>query len=704
VTSEPEHTTEPGTSIRNESNGFQRHLYQIGSIGQCNIYQPQPPRLVVPRQLPPAAKPFINRRDQLSQLGSVLTKEHDGSGPRLIVVEGDHEAGKTSLVARWASNMDDAFPDGSIYCDLDDHHRDGAIDLTGVLGSLLRDLGTDESFWPADVHGRSRHWRSVTAGKTQLLVLENLDNPAWLTSLKPSSPHTTVVVTCRVNALDLIADHGAEHLSLTQLSVDHCLELLSAFGGTERINADLDTARQLVAACGGQPRMIRRVGARLQMAPTLTLRQLYAHITDDGPPKPSSTNAAAVQQLSSQALDPHARQLLDRLLHHPGNDFSTDLAAALTDRSDVNSLLKQLASAQLVAPRPGQRWQLPSSTRHALPQPFSQAADSHHRIIEFYQRAARAADFIAMDAERLRVTDDVVPLTGDSLPFVDSSQHALDWLELEIGNILAAQKLAYDHGLDAKVVAFEESLWPLYTNRKHPGDRDRSSALAVEAANRLGDPRMRSRMYAQRGRCLFETGAHSAALAEMQNARDIARSIGNRRLEASAVEFAGRVYTKQRRHVEAIQAYQFALSVNIELGLARGTALNQRFLGSEYARIGNYEQARTLLLDAYEGFRDLGSDRNLALTSMDLAKLYAWCGELDSALPMFDTAIQRLDDLGANYYIAEAQKAQGDALAQHGHRDAAIQCWQIALNIHADNNNTAGPIVAELQALLNDVD
>lgn len=691
----PDNAPDPERSIHTDMSGsVHGRLYQVGSIGQFNLYTPPPPPVVVPREVPLPSSPFINRRNELSRFESILADDHDHGGPRLIAVEGEDDIGKTDLVGRWASQAHDRFPDGSVYCDLSDHARNGAVDLVAVLGAMMRSLGTAESFWPSDLAGRANHWRSLTSGKRLLVVLDNMDNPAWLPSLKPGSSESTLVMISRFNTEALLAE-GAELVEVPPLNTDHGVELLSWFYGKDRTAVEVETARALVSVCGGSPAAMRRIGGRLRRAPGLKLSQIFQETSAAMHGSHSAAAEAAKQTLQDMSDD--VRELFRTLSCHPGSEFSTDLAEAMHNGSNARESLQQLESAQLLVSRPGDRWRIP-----ALGLPYSSGSSDRRdralrRMTDWYQSAARCADMLVMDAQRLRVSQVNLNPAPFAIPLA-SPRAGLDWLQMELANLLAIQEHAANRGWDQDVVSIEESLWALYINRKHPGDWGDSSQRAVAAAQRLGDIAAQSRMHAQRGRYLSEqsdscTGPakqeqRDAALTEMHHARELARSIPHQRLEASAIEFAGRVHTKQGEHDKAIASYEFAIRVNKELAVARAVALNQHHLGAEYISTGEYNMALPLLVESLDGFTRLGSNRNRARVLIDLGTLYGSTGGLVESMKAFDDAVDQLAATGSDFYLAKAHEVRGDTLAAHGLLHKAQPSWQAALTIHENNHST----------------
>lgn len=146
-------------------------LVQAGSIGALHhhVHEAPPPDAVPPVQLPPDTAYFEDRGPERSQVFQVVADRTDmhrtdthgtdtHSGPLVVALSGLGGVGKTTLGFQLARGLLERCPDGVLYVDLDDHRRDGAVDITDALGELLRPLGVR----PPWLDSPSRHGRSST--------------------------------------------------------------------------------------------------------------------------------------------------------------------------------------------------------------------------------------------------------------------------------------------------------------------------------------------------------------------------------------------------------------------------------------------------------------------------------------------------------------------------------------------------------------
>ena len=227
------------------------------------------PRLV-PRQLPAAGTGLIGRGDALAALDKMA--DHRGAAgtgpPSICTVHGVAGSGKTALAVSWGRRAGDRFPDGQLYADL--RGSDPArvpVDPRAVLGRFLRGLGVDPGRVPDDVEERAALFRSVTAGRRLLVVLDDADGEEQVRPLLPGTPACLVLVTSRRALTGLVAEEGARNVSLTALTPVMAMTLLEDVMGRARVTAESDAAVELARICGFLPRPLRAAAGELVMRP-----------------------------------------------------------------------------------------------------------------------------------------------------------------------------------------------------------------------------------------------------------------------------------------------------------------------------------------------------------------------------------------------------------------------------------------------------
>ncbi|MEV4277846.1 BTAD domain-containing putative transcriptional regulator [Actinoplanes xinjiangensis] len=223
-----------------------------------------------PVQIPPDVRDFTGRHEEIDRLCRVLTE--DGGIP-VAGITGLGGSGKTTLAVHVAHVLAGSFPDGRMYLDL--RARTGrAMNAYEALGSLLRSIRPDLSL-PGTTAERSALWRTVTAGRRMLVLLDDADTSE---QVEPLLPSCAVMVTACRRLLELPA---VAWQRLGPLSDRESLRLLGEIAGYRRVAGEPDAARELVAACSGHALSVRVAAARLLDRPGWTVRQIMDQLAND---------------------------------------------------------------------------------------------------------------------------------------------------------------------------------------------------------------------------------------------------------------------------------------------------------------------------------------------------------------------------------------------------------------------------------------
>jgi len=134
-----------------------------------------PAAVVVPRQVPASSATFVNRVEELAAMDRALVGAGTG-GSRLGVLVGMPGVGKTALARRWVDAAPDRFPGGELYVDyaaLRSETGTGAA-TSEAVASCLRGLGVDERFLPSGLAELTSLYRTRTAERAVLVVLDGV--------------------------------------------------------------------------------------------------------------------------------------------------------------------------------------------------------------------------------------------------------------------------------------------------------------------------------------------------------------------------------------------------------------------------------------------------------------------------------------------------------------------------------------------------
>src|SRR5262249_38389739 len=120
---------------------------------------------VTPAQLPAEIPDFVGRGAELAAFQRMLP-EGDGTGLRVVNLVGRPGIGKSTFAVHAARLIRSRYPDGQLYADL------SAMSTRDALVSFLRALGADEHDVPAGVGEAALMFRSWTAERRLLMVLD----------------------------------------------------------------------------------------------------------------------------------------------------------------------------------------------------------------------------------------------------------------------------------------------------------------------------------------------------------------------------------------------------------------------------------------------------------------------------------------------------------------------------------------------------
>ncbi|MET0135366.1 MAG: NB-ARC domain-containing protein, partial [Kibdelosporangium sp.] len=414
-----------------------------------------------PRQLRPDMATFVNRKRELRALDQV------GRSGRLVVLVGPPGVGKTAFALHWAHRVRGRYDGGQFYADLGGPGR--AVALEEVFGRFLRALGVAPQRVPVDADEQATMFRTLTAGRRLLMLLDNVASADQVRALLPASPSSVTVATSRSQLGSLIAD-GAKFVAVDKLGVWDGVELLGRAVGLARIKAEPGPARQLVGLCGGLPIALCVAAARLVSRPKWTVEKVVADLVDErrrlgrlsfG----DDLSVKAVFDVSYQALSPPAARLYRLLGLHPGPEFGSGVAAAAlsTSRAEAEQLVDELLTANLLEEVESDRCRFHDLIRlHALElaQEEESVPDQElgiRRMLDWYlDSATRAGLVVTPHRKGLRRDIEHVPLEQATF---EGHTEALDWLDQERVNLLAAARAAFEHGIPAMTWQLADAMW-----------------------------------------------------------------------------------------------------------------------------------------------------------------------------------------------------------------------------------------------------
>src|SRR5262249_48064491 len=128
-------------------------------------------------------------------------------GTEGVVIAGTAGGGKTTLADYFSQRAAAPLPDGPPHVNprgLDPGGR--PLDRSAALRGFLEALGVGAASVPSDLDAQAALYRTMVAGRSLLIVLDNAHEVEQVRPLIPGSPGCLVVVTSRNELAGLIAE------------------------------------------------------------------------------------------------------------------------------------------------------------------------------------------------------------------------------------------------------------------------------------------------------------------------------------------------------------------------------------------------------------------------------------------------------------------------------------------------------------------
>lgn len=241
--------------------------------------QARRPHARPPAELPPDIGEFTGRARELAELTDALGSPGTARAVVVRIICGMGGTGKTALAVHAAHRLASAYPDGQLFADLTD------ATAGEVLAQFLTELGVDRSVVPDGPNERTAMYRSRTAGRRVLVVLDNATSEEVVRPLVPGTASCGVLVTSRSRLSTL---SGAGRLDLGQLPGTDALSLLRTVaavhprGGHDGGDAgDDESARAVVDLCDRLPLAIRIAGARIAHRRDVPIARFADRLADE---------------------------------------------------------------------------------------------------------------------------------------------------------------------------------------------------------------------------------------------------------------------------------------------------------------------------------------------------------------------------------------------------------------------------------------
>ncbi|NUR63672.1 MAG: tetratricopeptide repeat protein [Catenulispora sp.] len=654
--------------------------------------------LPVPRQLPRRPRHLVGRDTDLR----ALTAFADGAEPgcaQVTVITGPAGIGKTALALTWAHGSVDRFPDGQLYVNLRGFAPAGALVApeTAVRG-FLDALGVSPDQIPSGVDAQSALFRSMTATRRMLVVLDNARDADHVRPLLPAGDGCVSLVTSRNGLTGLVAE-GADAVAPQLLTAAQTKDLLAARLGPRPLAEDREATAELVGFCAGLPLAANIVAARAATHPAVgaglgislgehakAMRETRSRL-DELATGDLTTDVRTVFSWSYHLLSPGAASMFRFLALHPGPDCSQAAAASLAGWSPVATAtaLAELGAAHLLAEtRPGRY------AAHDLLRVY--ANELVHEVDDESERQAAVVRTLGhylhtAQAATVRVAPAWVPVAREPLADgvrvepIEDGESAKQWFEAEFEVLLGAVGLAAESGNDRHAWQLPWTLRTFFDRRGHWREMASTHRTALAAARRSGDATAEAFARRGLGRAHLRLREYDASLAQVSQALRLHERSGDRLGQANAQHDLALLAEQRGDHAGALRHARLALEHFEATGsdAARANSLNT--VGWFHALLGDYREALEYCTRALELFQGLGDAAGEAGTWDSVGYAHHRLGEFARATAAYQASIEGFRRIGDRFYEAGTLVRLGDVQLAAGEFETAVRTWHQALTI-----------------------
>jgi tetratricopeptide (TPR) repeat protein len=372
---------------------------------------------------------------------------------------------------------------------------------------------------------------------------------------------------------------------------------------------------------------------------------------------------------------------------YPGVRFDSGVAAAAAavTRADARRLLGTLTDANLLDDVADGNYRYHDLTKlHAremaeVHEPPDERADIVRRMLDWFLASAGAASAIVTPYRRdLGLQIHFRP--AEPAPFAGPTA-ALDWLDRELPNLMAAARRAADVGHHTLAWQLSDAMWPLFLYRGHYAERLELDELALTAARDGGDVRGEAKMLNRLGLAVMDRGQHERARGFYEQALGIWEQLGDARRIAGGRRRLGLVAIARDQPAAAIDLFTQALDGYTRLDDTREAALTLSDLGDALMRDGRPTEAIARLLAASDLLSRMPDAYNQARTLNRLGLAHEQAGDLDAAAHHLRRALHSMRDIGSLKGEADALLALGGLALRAGRPDEARDQYVAARTI-----------------------
>ncbi|MFF9567827.1 ATP-binding protein [Streptomyces sp. NPDC014685] len=665
-----------------------------GGIHIRSVVEPADEPGTSPWQLPPSIR-IVDRAAEVGTLERHRTRARLEGRPALAVVSGLGGVGKTAVALSWLHSLRPHFPGGQLYADLRAQAPGGPVDPAEVVGRFLRALGVPDPQVPGGFAEQLALYRSLTANRRLVVMLDDAATAAQVRPLLPAGQCVTVV-TSRRRLPGLTVD-GGQVIHLEPLAPEAAVELLDSTLADGRVAAQPEEARALVELCAGLPLAVRIAGARLAARPrhgiTTMVRALAAeHDRLEALAIEGDHDVQAALDLSYRGLPDSAARLYRLLGLHPGREFGGPVGDAVLGE-DASEPLDVLYDANLLIDAGqaagNERYRFHDLVRlHAITQAnrddSPEERDAALRRIGWYYLASATRAEGIIDPQHRTMARSYGPGPSVVADFGDGPDAALDWLELELPNLMAVLRQARSAGVPELAWQLADAMWPLFLRRKFYAEWREAHREGLLGAQETDDEAAVCRMLTSGGLGELDMGRPGPALEMFEQAAELFRRSGDALGHARTLNYRGLAHQRLGEPDLAAGFFGRAAAELLDCGDHRAAGLARFNLADVAVSRGRYEAAVPDADAAHTALREAGDTYNTARALALTGRAHLGLGRLDRAEEVLLAALETLRSMAADHEAARALGSLAQVSERRGQPELAGERYRKALVLYSE--------------------
>ncbi|NBH06795.1 tetratricopeptide repeat protein [Amycolatopsis sp. SID8362] len=650
-----------------------------------------PPRAPVPRQLPGHHRHLVGRRAELQALTDILV-EPGPANAGIALVSGMAGVGKTGLVCSWAAKFEDRFPGGTLYADLNGFGSLRPESTEQILARMLADLGAEPATTTPD--GLITAFRSATAGRSVLVVLDNARDSAQARPLLPGTG-CPVVVTSRNRLESLITREGAQQLTVRPLERTEAVTMLADSLGEARMRQAGHLVGEIAELVGGLPLALAVVAARVATRPADAvrtirdaLRKTKTRLDTLSFKNDTDLNVRVALSYSHGGLSGPAAELWALLALHPGPTISLAAAVDLAAR-DCAGEIEELVGAHLLDERAHERYAMHDLVRDygtelAGSLPPGRAEEVGSAVFEFLLQHVWACDQALVPGRELPIR------TSGTVAAPRTVRDAMTWLDAEYPTITAALRQAAEARADRYTWLVAMALTTYLWRRSKFADADRYLRAAADAAERVAGLPDRAMVYRMLAGSRWNMKEYGLAKGAQRCAIRLSEQAGDVRGIAYGHVGLAALHLDQDEHAQARAEYSEARTLFRRLGDELGEADALSGLAQVAMAEGDHDRAVRACSDASDRYAQAGDVNGQAAVLVVLGEVHEDRGDLSRAAATYDLAIARYRSLTRHSHEARTLVRLAGVLRQDGRAADSTQALLDARTLYRDLGDEAG--------------